>query len=344
MNYSFSRPQIALANNGKWVAIFGNGYDDSNSTDGDAKLFILDIEKGLDGEWATSGDYIKIDTGQGTPSDENGLSSPTLADLDGNGTVDRVYAGDLRGNMFAFDLSSSSSGSWSVARLFDGSSDRPITAAPAIAKHPNIADDVSNYPNVMVYFGTGQYLTKADLADTGVERFHGVWDKGDTNIEPGDLVTQTFDGSFSELVITNTNVDYAGLDYGWDFDLPDAGERAISRPVVRGNLVYFNSNVPNDGEPCSPDGGYGYAYAVRLDTGGSPDDASTDTNDDNVVDDSDKTDNGTDKATIAAIRKEGFLPEPVFIENIKYDGADPSKVVGLGSFPTGRYSWQEMTK
>ena len=76
LNYTFSSPQIALANNGQWVAIFGNGYDENNTTDGDAKLFILDIENGLDGEWATTGDYVKIDTTQGDSGDPHGLSSP----------------------------------------------------------------------------------------------------------------------------------------------------------------------------------------------------------------------------------------------------------------------------
>ena len=342
LNYSFSRPQIALANNGQWVAIFGNGYDENNPTDGDAKLFILDIEKGIDGTWTAGDDYIKIDTGIGSSSNPNGLSPPTLADLDGNGTVDRVYAGDLRGDMHVFDLSSTNPGAWNTHRLFQETKDRPITAAPAIAKHPNIGDDASNYPNVMVYFGTGQYLTDVDKSDTGVERFHGVWDKGDSGLNAGDLVTQTFDGSFSERVVTNNSVNYAGGEYGWQFNLPDSGERSITSAVVRGDLVFFNSYVPNV-HPCKS-GGYGYAFAVRLDTGGSPDDVSVDINDDQVLDESDQADNGTEKATIAAIKKEGYLPEPVFVEDIKYDAAKPTKVIALDKIPTGRYSWQEVVQ
>jgi len=343
MNYSFSRPQIALANNGKWVAIFGNGYDEGNATDGDAKLFILDLEGGLDGDWSDSGDVIKLDTGKGSSGNPNGLSSPTLADLDGNGTVDRVYAGDLRGNMHVFDLSSATPGSWSTARLFDGSSSRPVTAAPAIAKHPTMADATGNAPNVMVYFGSGQFLTQSDIADTGTERFHGVWDRGDDELDSGDLVEQTFDGNFSERVITNNNVDYAsGADHGWYFDLDVSGERSISRPVVRGSVVFFNSYVPT-ASPCAADG-YGYRYAVRLDTGGSPDEVQIDANEDGDINDSDKATGGGDSATIAAIKEDGYLPEPVFVEDIVYTAEKPGKVVPLSSFPTGRYSWQEMTK
>jgi hypothetical protein len=101
LGYTYSRPVIAYTNAGTWVAIFGNGYNDLGS--GEASLFIVDIEKGVDGDWQ-SGDYIKLSTGVGTAASRNGLASPALADIDGNGTVDRVYAGDLEGNLWAFDM------------------------------------------------------------------------------------------------------------------------------------------------------------------------------------------------------------------------------------------------
>ncbi|MBL7004165.1 MAG: hypothetical protein ISR69_09090, partial [Gammaproteobacteria bacterium] len=69
---TYSEPQIALANNGKWVAVFGNGYNNLGS--GESALFIVDIVAGLDGTWS-AGDYIKIKTGAGSTSDINGLSS-----------------------------------------------------------------------------------------------------------------------------------------------------------------------------------------------------------------------------------------------------------------------------
>ncbi len=165
LGYTYSRPQIARTNAGTWVAIFGNGYNDNG--DGKAKLFILDIAGGADGSWA--GDVIKITTNSGDTGDRNGLATPALADLDGNGTVDRIYAGDLKGQMWAFDLSSTSSGSWGLASvdpLFTTKGDEPITSKPTLAKHPTVSSDGTNAPNVMVFFGSGQYLVDSDKTNT----------------------------------------------------------------------------------------------------------------------------------------------------------------------------------
>jgi type IV pilus assembly protein PilY1 len=342
LGYTYSRPQIGMTNDGSWVAIFGNGYNDSG--DGEAKLFIVDIAKGADGAWS-GGDYIEITTNSGTPSDRNGLATPALADLDGNGTIDRVYAGDLRGQMWVFDLSDTNPASWGIPGtepLFTTKGDRPITSKPALAKHPTVSDDGSNAPNVMVYFGSGQYLVDADKTDTEDNYFYGVWDKGDDDLDDSDLVQQTYDNGFSERVLTRNPVDYiGGADYGWFFELPDDGERSVTNPVVRGSLVFFNSFAP-ESDPCSV-GGYGYRFAVNLVDGGSPEEVAVDTNLDGIIDDNDKADDGSGNTeTIAAIRQEGFLPEPVFIEDIAYTAETPSKVAELPIPPTGRFGWQEL--
>jgi len=346
LGYTYSRPQIAMGNDGRWKAIFGNGYNDTGS--GEAKLFILDIEAGADGSW-DAGDYVEITTASGTAADRNGLATPSLADLDGNGTVDRVWAGDLKGQMWAFDLSGSSALSWDVAGgapLFTTVGNMPITSKPALAKHPTVSDDGTNSPNVMVYFGSGQYLVDGDKTSTDTNYFYGVWDRGDTGITDSDLVQQTYENGFTDTggntvrVLSRNLVDYAGGDYGWFFELPDSGERSVTNPVVRGGIVFFNSFVPID-DPCSV-GGFGFRFAVDMITGGSPDDVAIDTNNDGVIDENDKASNGVTSDTIAAIRQEGFLPEPVFIEDIAYTAETPSKVVKLKNIPKGRFSWQEL--
>ena len=93
MGYSYSRPVIARSNDAgkaEWLVIFGNGY---NSAKSHAVLYILNL---------ATGELIKrIDTGVGNC---NGLSSPIAIDIDANGTADYVYAGDLQGNLWKFDL------------------------------------------------------------------------------------------------------------------------------------------------------------------------------------------------------------------------------------------------
>jgi type IV pilus assembly protein PilY1 len=343
LGFTYSRPQIGLANNGRWVAIFGNGYNDTGS--GEAKLFILDIAAGADGSW-DSGDYIEISTNSGTALDRNGLATPSLADLDGNGTIDRVWAGDLRGQMWAFDLSGTSSAAWDIpgsAPLFTTRNNRPITSKPALAKHPTIVDNGSNAPNVMVFFGSGQYLVDADSTSVDDEFFYGVWDRGTTGLTDANLVQQTYEKSRDAngdpaRVLTNNPINYAGGDFGWFFELPEEGERSVTGPVVRGSNVFFNTFVPEQ-DPCAI-GGFGFRFAVDMISGGSPEETPFDTNNDGIIDEADRV--ARDGASIVAIRQEGYLPEPVFIEDIAYTAETPSKVVKLKDIPKGRFSWQEI--
>jgi len=345
LGYTYSRPSIALANNGRWVAIIGNGYNDTGS--GEASLFILDIEAGIDGWVAT--DYKKITTKAGTAVDRNGLATPALADVDGNGTVDRVYAGDLEGNMWVFDLSSSNKTQWDVAfktgstpaPLFKAPAGQPITSKPVLARHPTIpfSTSPSNSPNLMVYFGTGSYLVENDKTNTSTQSFYGVWDQGDDSLGRAKLIEQTFKTGFTNRVLTRNFVDYS-TDYGWWFDLPSAGERSVTSSIARTDTVFFNSFIPLTA-PCSV-GGFGFRFSVDMVTGGSPKEPVADHNNDGSVSPADNIEDPNE--VIAAIRQEGYLPEPVFIEDLVFTGAIAEKIKKQPFVPTGRFSWQELIK
>ena len=125
LGYSYSQPLIAMSNaedaggENKWVAIFGNGYN-STSADGDAAIYMVFIEDGQDGVWTAGSDYIKISTGNGIAESSdgttpNGIGGVRGIDIDGNGTVDRLYAGDLQGNLYLIDVSSTTAGVWDNA-------------------------------------------------------------------------------------------------------------------------------------------------------------------------------------------------------------------------------------
>ncbi len=176
LGYTFSKPSIVPLEGPsgtiRWAAVFGNGYNDSGS--GEAQLFVVMLEGGLDGVWTLGTDYIKISTGVGDTTDRNGLATPAVVDSDSDGFADRVYAGDLEGNMWAFDLSGSTLGSWDVALkskgkaapLFTAPSGQQITTTPVIVRNSSFPASPSNEPNLIVIFGTGQYLTAADTGST----------------------------------------------------------------------------------------------------------------------------------------------------------------------------------
>ncbi len=341
LGFTYSRPQIGLMNDGSWVAIFGNGYNDTG--DGKAKLYIVKIDKGVDGNWAAS-DFTVLSTGSGTAADRNGLATPALADLDGNGTIDRAYAGDLNGQMWVFDLNDTSAAGWGVDLLFTTKGNRPITSQPSLARHPSISTNATNEPNVMVFFGTGQYLTEVDKAAPYYDDYYyGVWDKGVSNLISTKLVEQTYDSSFApNRVLTKKSVDYSNNDMGWFLELPDKGERSVTPSVVRGKEIFFNTFIPSI-DPCTV-GGFGFRFAIDLASGGATKSAVVDINNDYKIDTLDEATNSQgETAAVSAVRQDGFLPEPVFLGNYVITGdQDPPQVEPLPNIPKGRLSWQEL--
>ncbi len=167
LGFSFSRAFIvrSYATDHDWVVIFGNGY---NSENGKAVLYVLDL---LTGELIR-----KIDTEVGG---DNGLSTPAAVDVDGDFYVDYVYAGDLKGNMWKFDLRSSDPADWAVA-YNDGTSPKPLVTIPGqpITSKPDVMYHCEEH-GYMVIFGTGKYLGETDRTDVTTQSIFGIWDYGD---------------------------------------------------------------------------------------------------------------------------------------------------------------------
>lgn len=361
-----SKSTIAMMNNGKWAAIVGSGYNHSG-TDPDANLFIiyLDGPTGTGDTWVEGTDYLKIETtdATATAANRNGLSTPQAADLDGNGTADRIYAGDLFGNVWVFDVSATTPTSWGIAQDSGGTSGplftaevtvegvttrQPITVQPAISKHPTQPDVIGNQPNVMVYVGTGQYLAKDDLDTTDTQSFYGIWDSGKLSMTRTDLQAQTFTPSFPpNTILTDHTIDWGASEYGWYIDLPDTGERVVVNPLLRGGIVFFNSMIPSSN--LCQGGGFGFLYTVDMENGGSPDFAAFDFNNDGVVDVNDvATDSNGNTENPSRVSFGGEVPtESVIVSNQQYtansDGPIDIREVFEIEGLTGRLSWQELT-
>jgi type IV pilus assembly protein PilY1 len=259
----------------EWVALFGNGY---NSTSGTAKLFVLFLDRGVDGTWChpdkkhnivldvtplpagcatDEHDFIKIDTTFGVKNGlPNGLGTPRGVDIDGNGTLDYAYAGDTFGNFFRFDLTSDDFNDWSYTKIFkaeyvDSSSnviDQPITTQPILVAHPSQSD------GYIVIFGTGSYMTVPDGPSLAIQSMYGLWDRlSPTLITKSELVQQRYtnkdDPTFGNVRVLSDNVvDYsiAGGKKGWfnDLDSVAAGEtQGLASPEFPGERAIRNIQV-----------------------------------------------------------------------------------------------------
>ena len=317
LGFSFSRPQVVKMNNGKWAAIFGNGYNNDPLGDGSAKLFVLYLDGSGHELIETKAGFVVNSNCQDFSSDCNGLSSPVVLDFNGDFVADRVYAGDLQGNLWAFDISSKNSTDWDVDYMDGGKplplftactsstctsggkavNRQPITSKPAVAVHPTELR-LKTEPNLMVYFGTGQYFAENDNFTTDKQTMYGIWDAGSKNagLERDDLQRQKISNTTtSGLVtrdITDNEVTYnerglANAELGWYEDLPDLGERTVVTATVVGDILFYNTMVPeanSDGNSCLP-GGKGYLMAVDRMTGGLPEATVFDLDNDGEFDD-----------------------------------------------------------
>lgn len=171
-------PIIARMHNGQWAIIFGNGLGSSTS----AGVYI-----GLVNSSTGAITFQFLDTGVGSATSANGIAYVSQADLDGDNIADYLYAGDLQGNVWRFDVTGKTAGSWGVSKfgnatatpLFvakDASGNRqPITTAASIA-----AIRTGSVSRVMVLFGTGQKTpltaTSPDVYASGTQTFYGMWD------------------------------------------------------------------------------------------------------------------------------------------------------------------------
>lgn len=181
MGYSYSKPVVVRSydDNHPWIVIFGNGY---NSKNGYAVLYILDPTK-------KPGEGLLIKKFEMREGENNGLSSPTPVDVNFDNVVDYVYAGDLNGNLWKFDLTAKSVDDWEVAfhlgtdsqPLFKAvgpdKSIQPITSKPEVTFHPQ--KNFYGRHGYLVLFATGKFLEIDDFADASVQSVYGIWDYGD---------------------------------------------------------------------------------------------------------------------------------------------------------------------
>ena len=204
---------------------------------------------------------------------------------------------------------------WTTQRLFTAKTSaaadpQPITSAPMVARDGSVR---APQPNLMVVFGTGQYLEETDLGDMSMQSIYGVHDRGvydlnrytlvdggRTMLEPRIFTEDEFTVAGETMINRQVNGDDVDLSvqFGWYAELASdinedgqissgeqEGERSVFRPFLANQLFVFNSVIPVVGSCTGAT--QGWTMLMDWTTGKAPGFATYDANLDGSIDSAD---------------------------------------------------------
>jgi type IV pilus assembly protein PilY1 len=263
LGYSFGNPTINKLTDGTWVVSFTSGYN--NVGDGLGRLYVVNAWTGVT--------KFTISTGVGSATSPSGLGK--IAAWVDNGLVDntvqRIYGGDLFGNLWRFDVNNqyppSGQDAVLLANFTVGTYAQPITTAPQIALIGSKA---------MVYVGTGKYIGASDTSDLNQQSLYGILDQlSGTGL--GNARTETtcplVQQSITVVNASTRSTTTLGVDLttkcGWFLDFNPSngspGERVNVDMSLQLGVLSVGTNVP-EVSVCTS-GGSSWLYNFDYTTG-----------------------------------------------------------------------------
>ncbi|MEF9995728.1 MAG: PilC/PilY family type IV pilus protein [Burkholderiaceae bacterium] len=264
MGHVTGKPIIAPIRVGeqtRWFMIVASGYgahqlsagapaSEANG-DGRGALFFLRLDRRPGDSWRLGSNYFKITT-PALPDMATGLSQPAAV-FDQSGHVTDLYAGDLGGRVWNFDISGTTESRWKLglngqALLTATSASgarQAITAQPVIARGPS--------GGALVMVGTGKMIEVGDNAGPFAEphSFYAVHNRDQRGYSRQNLALRQVRGSGNSTRIQGADFNYPDR-AGWVLDLPDAsgGEQSLSEGLLSEGTLRFNSTIPG-ADPCA---------------------------------------------------------------------------------------------
>ncbi|MDM5118218.1 pilus assembly protein [Aeromonas hydrophila] len=260
------------------VLVFAGGYDLNKSNAGIGA-----------GDSSGAGIYfINANTGalifSATPAvaSSSNLSVPGMTDSmpgtvatldsDGDGKIDRVYAGDTGGNIWRMDLSSTNKTEWSVYKFANLGSDSVQSADRRFFTQPVIVRTINKEVTRTTVNGKDQYTYKerpfdAVLIGSGdrnrpssestvknayfmLRDYNVIAKNYQTNTPTPLLVSDLYDVTSDPLIGKTTDADILNVraaitsKKGWVYWLNEPGEKSMGAGVVLQGKLYFTSFLP----------------------------------------------------------------------------------------------------
>lgn len=278
LGQSWSEPELAkiiIGSDVKHAFFIGGGYDTLNedvvpSTStapmkGRA-VYAVDVLTGTK-LWEYSYTTSVTNDAGGTKVDMTYAipSSVAIIDSNGNGYADRIYVGDVGGQMWRFDIGSNNTSSWTGKIIFrsvtDNLRERKIFYPP---------DYVQEIGYDVIYFGTGDREHPRNTDYTN--RLYAIKDNNNivTPLTDANLVNVTEDRlqETNDSAEVNTLLADLSTSSGLYIRLNlNPGEKVLSPAAVFAKVAYFTTFAPNIDEsldPCLPNRGTARVYALNY--------------------------------------------------------------------------------
>ena len=349
LGVSLGKPVIIQNSKNQWRVVLGNGPN-----------------SGADTAQKSSASLISIDLFDGKPTVtsvpstlDNGLSAIRAWDSTGDGLTDTLYAGDLNGNIWKFDLRTATPTASKVFTATDAQGvPQPITTVPLVGISPY---DRSTW----IFVGTGLYLSVKDAVNAQVQSWYGIKDNTKKGKQRGDLLQRKI---FKDVALSGTDTikvarvieggtraDLADKE-GWylDFysmlgDKPVAtGERMITPNRFQGGALTGTTRNPNANDPCAIDGA-GMTMALDPFSGTPLPSNYFDVNEDGEITDTGEEDMvtiGGKKYIVSGVGFDTGFSDTTVLGNRIYAQTDSGELLDLvfKSYTSGlsRSSWREL--
>jgi type IV pilus assembly protein PilY1 len=256
--------------------MFSSGY---NNADGKGYLYAVDPETGA----IKSGFPLGTASGTAAAPSNLGKISAWADSPNPNNPAQFVYAGDLNGDVWRFDLNPSATGHSGVSVFKLAHLERSGVAQPVTTRIELTTVNTGASTHRVIFVATGQYLGIPDLSNTDIQSVYAIKDSmsSTTTLNPDTTSAATF----SERTFTNTTAtsgvyvgqqvrQVTGTDcdtYSWDTsngwfaNFPDTGERNNVDMLLTLGTLEVPSNVPATSVCTS--GGYSWINFVDYKTG-----------------------------------------------------------------------------
>ena len=353
---SWSRPVVArvdvnsnlfdpLKNPMKAVVILGEGYDTvhdtaalpANPDNVGAGISMLELFSG-ERIWRAG----RANASLTIPAMTRSMPSEVrVVDFSGDGFIDRMYAVDLGGQVFRFDVFRNRApatvitggviarfGGEGVASAGDTDT-RRFYSAPDVSI---FTDPVLNRRFIAIGVGSGYRAHPLDVSATDMYfslRDPDLFAKLDTNAYTNYNIA--YEGNMHEIS-GQLNTQIGANERGWKFTVP-SGQMVLSSSATFDNSVFFLSYAPdiNAASSCQVAPGDNFLYRVDVSNG------------DPIANNLDTMDpNDSDAARVTALEQGGIAPTPAFLfpggdDGCKGEACSPPPIgcVGVECFDPG---------